>query len=1090
MRFPLLQALCILCLSLFFFVEGARAEVTSTPLTIPAKKIVTQEVRIPATGVALSLTNDATVEIQAMEHGEWSDWKIMRVDGDADPREKDSELLFVNDATAVRLRSSAPTNVTLHTIAVERDTTSKLEAAAAGRSLTPAPVIIPRWQWGANEKLRTSDKGDELRMRAFYTTPELVMRCDRRALLYPEEFREKKRKFTEDVDENGKEDVLLWPLSYSDKIDVIVMHHTAEDSPASLARTDMERMRTVYEYHTVARKWGDIGYNFVIGPSGTIFEGRAGGDYAVGAHAFCNNVGTMGVSLMGNFQADKPTDAQLTALRWLLVYLTDKYKIDPAGQTIYHGKTMPTIIGHRDVGQTACPGNFSHELLPQVRYATKERKVDTPLFSTAARASTEDEAALMESLLPVTVTMGQQGKVKVRFMNVGKDTWNKETWLLAKGDPGLYFTRVRPFSFVASTMEEQSVAPGEIATFNVPVQGGLSEKRGSIAFTPVVNNDRRLVSDTAPLSFTTKQGSPRFTFVTSYFPPLHKTGEDLTGTVKLVNAGTVPWEQNSLTEIGFDVSGGTGEATILSATNAIAPGEQGTFRLSIQNVEETGPYERTVTPRFAEGSPLVGGSITLASRAEPIPEIALAGTHSAATTFLAYRNDRATEVGGAIIEALAAPEFTLSPREQATFTIRIRTGKRPIARFQEVAPIVRSNPTITLLEEAQNLRMRDTLRSPVSLAAYQSMDMKLILIAPKTEGEYTLSIGDIPFLLTVRPHGKFLVESKRGQAATPPRSMRTVSPENLITERRALRSSRLERRAPPATRTKQPTDVRIRLTYGKNSAIITSPVTMRIDGLGGVILENGPAHLSIEQDKCKVSTANGNLLADVMRFTPTVDRNFLTIMTQEKSTNRFRGTLECRIINGTMTFINELGIEEYLAGLAEEPDSEPWEKQRAFAIAARSYALYYVLSPQRKFPGKPYDGSDDPREFQAYGGVFFEEKNPRWVQAVQDTTSKVIAWQRKLVKPPYFSSDDGQTKSATDVWGWMNTPYLDSKPDPWCKGMQNSGHGVGMSGCGAEGQANEGKIAEDILQYYYPSTHILPVEKVSEWEEKRKGKGL
>ena len=38
--------------------------------------------------------------------------------------------------------------------------------------------------------------------------------------------------------------------------------------------------------------------------------------------------------------------------------------------------------------------------------------------------------------------------------------------------------------------------------------------------------------------------------------------------------------------------------------------------------------------------------------------------------------------------------------------------------------------------------------------------------------------------------------------------------------------------------------------------------------------------------------------------------------------------------------------------------------------------------------------------------------------------------------------------------------------------MTPSGHGVGMSGCGARGQANEGKSYEQILQYYYPGATV------------------
>jgi len=59
--------------------------------------------------------------------------------------------------------------------------------------------------------------------------------------------------------------------------------------------------------------------------------------------------------------------------------------------------------------------------------------------------------------------------------------------------------------------------------------------------------------------------------------------------------------------------------------------------------------------------------------------------------------------------------------------------------------------------------------------------------------------------------------------------------------------------------------------------------------------------------------------------------------------------------------------------------------------------------------------------------------------------------------------------------GWSTFPNAEifaSKPDPWCKGMPLAGHGVGMSGCGAEGQANEGKTYLEILRYYYPGTDI------------------
>jgi peptidoglycan hydrolase-like amidase len=194
----------------------------------------------------------------------------------------------------------------------------------------------------------------------------------------------------------------------------------------------------------------------------------------------------------------------------------------------------------------------------------------------------------------------------------------------------------------------------------------------------------------------------------------------------------------------------------------------------------------------------------------------------------------------------------------------------------------------------------------------------------------------------------------------------------------------------------------------------------------------------------------------------------------QKLKTQYRGTLECTVIEGKAAIINTIVLEDYLAGLAEEPDTEHYEKQRAFAIAARTYAAFYLDPDQRKFPGMPYDGDDSPARFQSYKGMAFELKNPRWVKAVRATMNSVLMFNEKIIKPPYFSSDDGKTRTPEQA-GWKNFPNAEiftSKPDPWCKGLPMAGHGVGMSGCGAKGQAIEGKSAEEILKYYYPGTVI------------------
>ncbi len=100
--------------------------------------------------------------------------------------------------------------------------------------------------------------------------------------------------------ENGHE--LVWPLEKTRKVEKIVLHHTAENNLKDL--DDASLLRSTYRYHAVTRGWGDIGYNYVVGQRGTIYEGRAGGDYVVGAHAAWNNRSTVGVSVIGNFEVD------------------------------------------------------------------------------------------------------------------------------------------------------------------------------------------------------------------------------------------------------------------------------------------------------------------------------------------------------------------------------------------------------------------------------------------------------------------------------------------------------------------------------------------------------------------------------------------------------------------------------------------------------------------------------------------------------------------------------------------------------------------------------------------------------------------
>jgi SpoIID/LytB domain protein len=89
-------------------------------------------------------------------------------------------------------------------------------------------------------------------------------------------------------------------------------------------------------------------------------------------------------------------------------------------------------------------------------------------------------------------------------------------------------------------------------------------------------------------------------------------------------------------------------------------------------------------------------------------------------------------------------------------------------------------------------------------------------------------------------------------------------------------------------------------------------------------------------------------------------------------------------------------------------------KTKTIIVAARSYALYYTDPKNRKFPGKPYDGSDDPDVFQKYLGYGYEKRSPSTVRAILETNGEVITYKGTLIKPWYFNQSDGKTLSAKE----------------------------------------------------------------------------
>ena len=172
----------------------------------------------------------------------------------------------------------------------------------------------------------------------------------------------------------------------------IILHHTAGGDVSA---------HTIHDWHE-RRRLGGIAYHYLVRADGTIERGRP--EHMRGTHAGIANASSIGIALTGNFETAPPTAAQLVALTRLLRDIRARHQAqamsaedrrlasslrddiarvsarasDPTARAWFarqHGgidaylvtqrrrlaevqarTPVLAVVGHSDVGATACPG--------------------------------------------------------------------------------------------------------------------------------------------------------------------------------------------------------------------------------------------------------------------------------------------------------------------------------------------------------------------------------------------------------------------------------------------------------------------------------------------------------------------------------------------------------------------------------------------------------------------------------------------------------------------------------------------------------------------------------------------------------------
>ncbi len=138
----------------------------------------------------------------------------------------------------------------------------------------------------------------------------------------------------------------------------ITVHHSAMPVSTKVHENQTvghQAVRAVQASHMSSRGYGDVGYHFLVDPAGRVYEGRSlkwQGAHAKGK----NNVGNIGICLLGNFENGPPTRQAQAALHGLVGSLRSGFAI---------GATR--VVGHSHWTSTKCPGRHLTAVLRRYR---------------------------------------------------------------------------------------------------------------------------------------------------------------------------------------------------------------------------------------------------------------------------------------------------------------------------------------------------------------------------------------------------------------------------------------------------------------------------------------------------------------------------------------------------------------------------------------------------------------------------------------------------------------------------------------------------------------------------------------------------
>ncbi len=842
-------------------------------------------------------------------------------------------------------------------------------------------------------------------------------------------------------------------------VERIILHDTA--TPNNDPLSGISRVQSIYKFHAVTNGWGDIGYNYLIGQDGKIYEGRAGGNGSRGAHAFNSknqenfNYGSIGISLIGSYVSQPVPAIQEESLARLIGWLSAVNNLNPLETqktfSIWNALTKsfgsaytgPIVAGHKDVDKIKSdPGSLNFSRVRQKSDAYRQKYLGV-IYQSQSNSKIYELAQGARKSFETAQDYQAKGGVFQKIATISQDQLDifspdrflrfpNGSLMQFAGSPTIYIIeegKKRPLNISASQFGKlgfdwakvQKVTSGQLSLYS---------EGGAVTYGP----DKELLREPGGKVFYVENGKKRWVTSGNLFK-------------------TLGYQWKKVKDKSVDFMATILEGPIMSyPTGTLAKGSGATIYL----------FENGARREFLSGQ-------SFSKLGYQWNKVAILADEELAWyplgQFVGYKDGTIVRVesgpavyqisGGQKYVFISAEQF-LNMGNQWKNILLVSSGE--LERYSLAGDVKYSDGTLVQAKGQNNVyRVQNGIAELIpDIATFKKLKLSWSKVLKISVDDFNKLFGSVALAVSPAPAPSTGLTPAPVPVASQPNVR--VAIWNVLTSQTEV-----------VFRGNGPYDV-----YDKSGKLLESKPS------GGQTSVNVASPASAF---AKLVPRSGTILEivsyqDKPSWKPTLNYN------------QFRGNLELVYSqkSGKLWVVNDLAFEEYLKGVAETNQGLNMEYLKTMAVAARTYAYNYAKQGGKYGSDEVYHITNTTAD-QLYKGYGRESYASDIVAAAQATFGEMVVYNGQPIVTAYSSGAaeliSTGSRSACSVWGgkycqagyeYLKGGVKDPSGTTYSYDSCGAGnHCVGLSGAGTRQMAALGKNYKEILTHYYPGTTLLKI---------------